>query len=211
MPNHVTNILTVNGINDEAIIDSLFNEENEIDFNTFAPMPKELLRVMSPVRIVTEEARNVEIAEYELRVLNCEPTFIGESFSITQEMSDDYINRFGANNWYDWAMANWGTKWGGYDAERVNPDTVKFLTAWSTPFKAIEKLSEKYPDHEFTVRFADEDFGSNVGTYTIINGEVVDSYFPDSGSDDAYAMAVDILGYDPREDEEEDCEEEDNV
>ena len=209
MPNHVTNILTVNGINDEAIIDSLFNEENEIDFNTFAPMPKELLRVTSPVRIVTEEARNVEIAEYELRVLNYEPTF-GESFSITQEMSDDYINRFGANNWYDWAMANWGTKWGGYDAERIDSDTVKFLTAWNTPFTAIEKLSEKYPDHEFTVRFADEDFGSHVGEYTIINGEQVDTYYPYSHSDEAYDMAAGILGYDPREEEDEDCEEEDD-
>jgi hypothetical protein len=125
-------------------------------------------------------------------------------------MSDDYINRFGANNWYDWALANWGTKWGGYDAERVDPDTVKFLTAWNTPFTAIEKLSEKYPDHEFTVRFADEDFGSHVGEYTIINGERVDTYYPYSHSDEAYDMAVDILEYDPREEEKEDCEEEED-
>jgi hypothetical protein len=39
MPNHVTNILTVNGSQDELIIDSLFNEENEIDFNTYT-LPK---------------------------------------------------------------------------------------------------------------------------------------------------------------------------
>ena len=54
MANHVTNILTVNGSQDELIIDSLFNEENEIDFDTFAPMPEELRSVTSPVRIVTK-------------------------------------------------------------------------------------------------------------------------------------------------------------
>jgi hypothetical protein len=207
MPNHVTNILEVNGINDEAIIDSLFNENNEIDFNNIIPMPEELLKVTSPVRILTEAERNAEIAEHERKKANNIPTF-SDSFSITQEMSDDYINRFGANNWYDWALANWGTKWGGYDAERTSPDTVRFLTAWGTPFNAIETLSVLYPDHEFFVSFADEDFGSNVGEYTYINGEQVENYFPDSGSDEAYDMAADILGYDSRVDE--DYEEEEN-
>ena len=210
MPNHVTNILTINGVQDELIIDSLFNEENEIDFNTFAPMPEELKTVTSPVNIVTQEERNVEIAERQRRLANNE-AFLGNTFSITQEMSDDYIARFGANNWYDWAIANWGTKWGGYDAERESPDTVKFLTAWSTPDEAINKLSLKYPEQEFVVRYADEDFGSNVGEYTIIDGEVTEYYSPDSGSDEAYDMAADILGYDPREEEgyEEEIEDED--
>ena len=58
---------------------------------------------------------------------------------------------------------------------------------------------------------ADEDFGSNVGEYTIIDGEVTEYYSPDSGSDEAYDMAADILGYDPREEEgyEEEIEDED--
>ena len=210
MPNHVTNILTVNGSQDELIIDSLFNEENEIDFNTFAPMPEELKTVTSPVDIVTQEERNVEIAERQRRLANNE-AFLGNTFSITQEMSDDYIARFGANNWYDWAVKNWGTKWGGYDAERESPDTVKFLTAWSTPINAIKSLSIKYPHAEFTVRYADEDFGSNVGEYAVIGGELIDFYSPTTGSDEAYDMAADILGYDPREEEsyEEGVEEED--
>lgn len=211
MPNHVTNILTVNGSQDELIIDSLFNEENKIDFNTFAPMPEELKSVTSPVKIITKEERDAEIADYEQRVLNGQPTYtFGNTFSITQEMSDDYIARFGANNWYDWAVKNWGTKWSGYDAERESPDTVKFLTAWSTPINAIKSLSLKYPEQEFNVRYADEDFGTNVGEYTIIDGELVDFYSPTTGSDEAYDMAADILGYDPREEEgyEEEVEEE---
>lgn len=202
MPNHVTNILTVNGSQDELIIDSLFNEENEIDFNIFAPMPEELKKVSSPVKIVTKEERDAEIADYEQRLANGQPT-LGNTFSITQEMSDDYIARFGANNWYDWAIANWGTKWGGYDAERESPDTVKFLTAWSTPVNAIKSLSLKYPEQEFNVRYADEDFGSNVGEYTIIDGEIIEYYAPTTGSNRAFDMAAEILQYDPRDDEDE--------
>lgn len=165
-------------------------------------MPEELLKVSYPVRIVTEEARNAEIAAYEAKVNNGETVF-GHSFDITQEMSDDYINRFGTNNWYDWALANWGTKWGGYDAERMNPDTVRFLTAWSTPFEAIVTLSKLHPDHEFVVQFADEDFGSNVGEYVIMDGECIYENRPASCSKGALDLAREILGYDPHEEDEE--------
>lgn len=207
MPNHVTNILTVNGSQDELIIDSLFNEANEIDFNTFAPMPEELKDVSSPANIVTQEERDAEITERPRRLANNE-TFLGNTFSITKEMSDDYIARFGVNNWFDWAVNNWGTKWGGYDAERETPDSVRFLTAWSTPIEAIKKLSLKYPDHQFFVSYADEDFGSNVGEYTVINGELIDFYSPITGSNRAFDMAVEILRYDPRDEEDEAYEEE---
>jgi len=45
--------------------------------------------------------------------------------------------------WYDWRVQNWGTKWTGYDG-RFNDDQTafSFCTAWSPPLPIIKKLAE---------------------------------------------------------------------
>lgn len=79
--------------------------------------------------------------------------------------------------WYSWNVENWGTKWGGYSTE-IEPlpgDLCKltFQTAWSHPYPIIEKLAEMFPDEEFEVKYADEDFGSNLDHYRVVNGDYV--------------------------------------
>ena len=55
----------------------------------------------------------------------------------------------GYKNWYDWNIANWGTKWdvgskddtGGYELGDT-VITVSFDSAWSPPVKFYEKMEE---------------------------------------------------------------------
>ena len=200
MPNHVTNVLTITGSDDQRVkevMDSLFDNEGNIDFDNFLPMPKELREVTSPVRIVSEEERNAAIAEYERKEAAGElHPFDSKTFPLTLELQDEYIARFGADNWYDWAIENWGTKWGGYDSHRDSDDECTFMTAWNTPFAAMVKLSEMYPDLVFTIKYADEDFGDNVGEYVLVEGGVVEDDSPVGGSGEALKMAMDITGDD---------------
>jgi hypothetical protein len=57
---------------------------------------------------------------------------------------------FGCEDWYDWCVSNWGTKWdiGGSDqyGEKAelngNSFTARFDSAWSPPLAAYEKLTE---------------------------------------------------------------------
>jgi hypothetical protein len=95
---------------------------------------------------------------------------------------------FSGNNWYDWNVTNWGTKWDV--AVRDNdkyPDTelmeetenslaYRFNTAWSPPMPAIAKLSEQYPTLVFTLSYEEETGWG--GEYNFVNGEedVVESY-----------------------------------
>lgn len=73
----------------------------------------------------------------------------------------------------DWARQHWGSKWNAYDIDRVNDTTVRFDTAWSHPEPVITALSLKFPDAPIDVKYADEDLGSNLGHYSMMNGVVV--------------------------------------
>lgn len=82
----------------------------------------------------------------------------------------------GKNNWYDWRIANWGTKWNcyGYTSETEFEDgKLKFLTAWAASHPILQKLSEMYPDIKFEHEWADEDIGNNCGRFVYYNGERV--------------------------------------
>ena len=63
---------------------------------------------------------------------------------------------FGAENWYDWRVNNWGTKWEvcefyGVDRQHLNDSldestiSFSFSSAWAPPIGAYEKFVE---DHE---------------------------------------------------------------
>jgi hypothetical protein len=62
------------------------------------------------------------------------------------ELQEDInVKKFGFKNWYDWQVANWGTKWDICEATITPSDdgysaTLGFDTAWSPPIAAYEKL-----------------------------------------------------------------------
>ena len=70
----------------------------------------------------------------------------------------------------DLQRETWGTKWNAYYHESRDDSDFVFDTAWNHPRPVIKALSLKYPEVIFKIAYADEDMGSNLGTYTIING-----------------------------------------
>lgn len=202
MPNHVTNI--VKFIGDADAIAKMRKEiytrdeerqrDNHIDFDTFAPMPAELRGTRSPVKVVTE----AELAEWliEKEANKDKPFMYEDSRPITAKEQSELFRKYGADNWYDWAINNWGTKWGAYDSMEESDGSIRFDTAWATPYKALLILSQKYPDITIDVTFADEDFGSNTGRYQLHNGVSIMENVPDTGTIEAYESAISVLGAD---------------
>ena len=99
MPNHVTNRLTIIGEETEVakVLSEIKGSQDDqfIDFNTFAPMPNELRSVTSPTRIISQEdydKQEERIAKDELTDL--EKNF-GVSRGITKEISAEYQDKFG--------------------------------------------------------------------------------------------------------------------
>jgi len=199
MPNHVTNLLTISG--SEELVAKIRSEISSthddgsprpIDFNKIANLPKELKNTTSPSRIISQEEYDTQEARIAAGDLTDAEKSFGISRGITKEMSKEFIEKYGTDNWYNWQVNAWGTKWNAYEQDDKENGVIKFQTAWSTPVNIIRLLSLKYPEAEFNVRFADEDFGHNVGEYTFKNGEEVYEDVPEGGSIEAYMMAADV-------------------
>jgi hypothetical protein len=77
-------------------------------------------------------------------------------------MALDNIKKYGCPTWYDWNCKNWGTKWNFRDVTVSRPDFHEgelgytFSTAWSPPLPVIAKMSEMFPDLEFTIEYREE-------------------------------------------------------
>lgn len=195
MPNHVANILTVKGTPEQVkeVMDILVNENGNITFDKFAPMPEDLVKVTSPVSVVSQKEYDEKKAELERKLASGESVW-STTLPITKKMQKEYIEKYGVDNWYDWAKLNWGTKWGAYDGYKIDDNTVFFQTAWNTPVNAMITLSEKFPEVVINVQYADEDFGHNVGEYDVQGAEIIKENVPKGGSLEAIEMALDIQG-----------------
>lgn len=76
------------------------------------------------------------------------------------------------DKWYGWCNKNWGTKWDArepYVAHDVSETTYHFETAWSFPTEWLQKVSRKYPQLLFKVKWVEESgYG---GFFEVIDGE----------------------------------------
>lgn len=86
------------------------------------------------------------------------------------------VAAYGADNWYDWAVHNWGTKWDVTDADVVDPAPgrfeVRFDTAWAPPVAWAEHASAVFGDVEVRVEFVEPGMGVQ-GWLTVARGAVV--------------------------------------
>ena len=134
MPNWCDNQITITG--PSSVIDKIEKIVNEESNNAengllqfFHPMPKELLETEAGPLAKTKKEKQ---ARQERKL------------------------KFGAENWYDWRVNNWGTKWEVCEFYGVDkqPDaligdstiTFAFSSAWSPPIGAYEKFLENNPD-----------------------------------------------------------------
>jgi hypothetical protein len=171
MPNHVTNKLVITG-SDEQINDfvskvNIKTEDGEdgFDFNGLVPMPAEIKDATAPATVVSDDKYASLVAEGA--PIHC----------ISQSHADNLMKTYGATDWYDWAVNNWGTKWSAYDVTDwnvfENEAVVTFNTAWSPPTKFLINANKLYPNLQFKNTYCDEG-GSFLGWDIISDGEKVD-------------------------------------
>ena len=218
MPNHITNILRIEAseeltaqIKSEIKSVDVEGETRHIDFNKILPMPESLnitsgsttengiaiLRYREgddrKIREIMGYAWGSKFDDPEAMIIHMIDKGLANLDEAQKALDNERL--YGCRDWYGWSTSNWGTKWNAYSTNDTDVDEVSFETAWSNPYPVIVALSVKYPDAVFHMRYADEDFGHNVGEYSLQNGEVIEENIPEGGSSEALTMAADITGY----------------
>ena len=149
MPNHCFNRIHINvgdsdAISFESVVESLHDDEEQntvFDFNAIIPMPSELKNTTKGHgKEPPDETKNARLRK-----------------------------KHGADNWYDWSISNWSTKWNSYDSVIVNHEIGErieytFNTAWGPPTSVIEALREQCPDLYISA-FYDEEGMEIAGYY----------------------------------------------
>ena len=181
MPNWVTNKVQA----PSHVIRAMLNADGRVDFNTAATFegPNNWDGICMDAEMVAEMACGIQVATHPLigalQASNREQCDLRkmseESFKQMLGMLENY-RACGYLHSMSFARDVWGTKWNASEP-KAEPDEgrCQFDTAWSCPMGVLVKMSERFPDDAITVTYADEDIGSNCGTFKLLNGRTFDS------------------------------------
>ena len=220
MPNHTANNFTITGPKDTVLAfieraketnpDEL--DPQQLSLNSFIPMPSELKHTTSPTRIQTQEEIDATWAEWKRKKAISELGSYEQhrpfGLGLTRQQYDELISKYGATNWYDWSVLNWGTKWDCYDvrewiiavADEEMTATIYYETAWSPATQVWLTVSQQYPTLTFFHEYADEG-GGFLGDETIHNGTVIEENEYDWDSDDGITLREGLGRYWPEDEE----------
>ncbi len=183
MPNWITNKISA----PSHVIQAMVNPEGRIDFRLMAPFPgpqgADWTGIYGDAETAAEAVLNTP--------LDAHPLLASLSAASRREvdvkkLSDESFKQFvgmlenyracGYLHDMAWARDKWGTKWNACEPKHdAEAGTAQFDTAWSCPEPVFFELSKRFPDDEISVTYADEDIGSNCGTFTIKGGRAVAS------------------------------------
>ncbi len=183
MPNHVTSFVQITGTQaDKAAFLSRHIVDEQFEFNTITPMP-------DGMRDLNPHMGLVERAKAALGLCKFDHGLIGplELSNVTRTIQDKIkpedidtlitmiccYRDHGHMYWYDWALENWGTKWGAYNLRDMQETEtgIEFRvdTAWSFPTGIFDKLAAEHPNLVFDITCYDE--GSNFAGHGQFNGK----------------------------------------
>lgn len=140
---------------------------------------------------LAETTMGVEQVDYDLTVLFPvpEPLAIRAVFFSAETDDPEYQEllkkyeankeKYGHTTWYDWCIANWGTKWSPrieeWEISHYNDESTinaNYETAWSPADGLIREVSRQFPTLLFSVT-SDEEGGSFACCEAYKNGELV--------------------------------------
>lgn len=182
MPNWITNKITA----PKHVIEAVVNAQGHIDFNLIAPFPgprgSEWDGIFGDAETAAEQVLGLPLNSHPLIAAMEESN---RRDIDVKKLNDTSFKQFigmlenhracGYLHSMEWQRDKWGTKWNVCEPKHdMEAGTMQFDTAWSCPKPALAELSKRFPDDEITITFADEDIGSNCGTFTLKAGVAID-------------------------------------
>ncbi len=123
------------------------------------------------------------------------------------------VEKYGYGNWYDYCVAEWGTKWdvGGQGQSDIHPDGLSLFTsfdsAWSPPVNAYAKLEAQgfrvnAMFYESGMAFAGSYCDGNCDDFGLegMSADEIEQNYPEL--DEAFCISESIREYEAQEEEE---------
>lgn len=180
MPNWVENDVKI--IGEEENISTFVKDFTEKGFECVSPMPEVLKEYNTETSIhweVLERAskspfenpQKEEIDEFIESIRKIIPSLENDNLKQAAKELIKCLKESGYISWYQFAVANWGTKWQPWGVSyNDRKKRLFFYTAWSTPIPFFVKASQKY-NLTFRIVACDEMFPF-LYQFEIKNGEV---------------------------------------
>ncbi len=161
MPNWSYNNIRISGEKSEMdkfyelAIKPNINGQPTFRFSNIFPMPEKIKNTISPSQSAKGRLYvNEHLSEIRDKKIN---DVFGEKSDVvlipcennTDEKCKALQKEFGCDNWYDWNVANYGTKWDVEvhdDSYHISEEVfnANFDTAWSPPGIFLDKLQRKF-------------------------------------------------------------------
>jgi len=194
MPNHCNNtLMRLDGLPIGKLFNKFLKKGNKfdetdketLDANKIIPIPKGIRKTMKFSTIEWFQSNSGEDGKEERE-------------KKIEKLKKENFDKYGAQDWYDWCVANWGTKWGCYDGQ-INEQSLWFASAWSPPIPVIAQLSKKINISLRLIYIEEGDYFC--GEY-IANpdGQNIDNFY--NKIDESPQSLQDELGYEKWEEEE---------
>ena len=118
----------------------------------------------------------------------------GEKLLTFGKQLQENIKLYSAPTWYEWANANWGTKWNACEPEvDIDTRTITFDTAWTAPIGIATALTARFPQIDWKWLYAEEDRGNNAGSF-VHEDCLLSVHKTEFGSTEACKISVEMWG-----------------
>jgi hypothetical protein len=138
------------------------------------------LEITGDIKEIKKFKKQAKAKETDLSFKNFIP--MPKKLENTQSPADkpnkELIKKYGADNWYDWNIKNWGTKW---DTEAELTDSgadflwYYFDTAWSPPTEWLKQTCKLFKKLSFELKYDEPGMGF-CGTVRAENGKIICDY-----------------------------------
>ncbi|NBO26342.1 MAG: hypothetical protein EBU96_06045 [Actinobacteria bacterium] len=167
MPNHITNLLTLqSGRNIREVLKPYISEKADdegnfnINFDYVKRMPKSLAitaggSVDTAIAVLKKDMAYFKDRLHwpwvkELGITTAEALYEHEKKKLSpKELNEgkkaiQNLKKYGHKDWYGWCIENWGTKWNSYWTNwSEDGSSVTFCTAWSPPEPILQKMADE--------------------------------------------------------------------
>jgi hypothetical protein len=176
MPNYCENTLYITGRKTSEVLKAISAANGTpIDFEAIIPIPDGLVMKFGGINdlaILCATKPDDDLGRYatypwviqtgvtsQTDLCRWHGTTRQEMVERGQQVLDIFKTYFGIRD-VDVYTVIWGTKWNAIDPVLLSSDTSKakiaFFTAWGPPLPVIEVLAQRFPDHNFKLRYVGE-------------------------------------------------------